>query len=71
MQREYDFGEDVEYLTAADLKEIADIVQGHVETQGHRAEVELFPAILRKLADGMCHDDYIKGDGNTTWYSHG
>ena len=53
-------------ITSPTLIIIAERLEAFGDTQSLQVA-----AACRGLADGMCHDDGICGDGETTWYVHG
>ncbi len=58
-------------LNTNDIITIMHIVDDYVKKNPHTEREEKYPAILQAVADGMCWDDGIVTDGETTDYVHG
>lgn len=52
-------------IKATTLEYIAEKLEGMDD------EARQVAAACRGLAEGMCHDDGICGDGDVTWFEHG
>lgn len=53
-------------ITAKTLEYIASILDKEQDRNAEQVAIA-----CRGLAEGMCHDDGICGDGASTWFEHG
>ena len=58
-------------ITREDLERIAEMVTWQLDEIGGTDREMAYPAMLRTIAAGMLHDDYIVSDGEVSGYTHG